>query len=112
MDWLAIYIFTITPSMQCLALMRSLAPICLLAPKPPMAQTFNRWKHSWGCWAHWTIDLTETWVLWQLQLTVILPEMQYKQYLDSENMVLFLYMPLSTLQPVGAQPGPSGPSDN
>ena len=37
---------------------------------------FNRWEHSR---AHRTIDLTETWVLWQLQLTVILPKMQYKQ---------------------------------
>jgi len=29
--------------------------------------------------------------------------MQYKQYLDSENVVLFLYMPPSTHQSVGAQ---------
>ena len=33
--------------------------------------------------------------------------MHYKQYLDLENMVLFLYIPSSTLQSVGAQPGPS-----
>jgi len=72
-----------------------------------MAWTFNWWEHSCGCQAHWTIDLTETWVLWQLQLTVILPKMHYKQYLDLENMVLFLYIPSSTLQSVGAQPGPS-----
>ena len=58
------------------------------------------------------IDLNYRRVLWQLELTIMLPKMQYKQYLDSENIVLFLYMPPSTLQPVGAQPGPLGVSDN
>src|ERR1700683_4342179 len=52
------------------------------------------------------------WVLWQLELTIMLPKMHYEQYPNSEKVVLFLYMPPSTLQPVGAQPGPSGPSDN
>src|ERR1700683_3610380 len=49
---------------------------------------------------------------YELELTIMLPKMHYTQYQDSENMVLFRYMPPSTLQPVRAQPGPSGPSDN
>ena len=36
--------------------------------------------------------------------------MYYTQYPDLENMELFLYMPLSTPQPVGAQPELSRPS--
>ena len=73
---------------------------------------FNRWEHSRGCQAHRTINFNHTRVLRQWQLTVSLPKMHYKQYPDSENVDLFLYMPPSTLQSVGAQPGQSGPSHN
>src|SRR6202453_4480558 len=73
---------------------------------------FNRWQHSRGRRGRQAIDLNDTRGLLQLELTVFLPKMHYTQYPDSENMVLCCYMPPSTLQPVGAQPGPSGLTDN
>src|SRR6202453_3643696 len=63
---------------------------------------FNWWEHSRGRCAHRTINLNNTRDLWQFVLTFIPPKMHYTQYPASENMVLFCYMPTSTLQPVGA----------